>query len=506
MAHENSSGKHVVVIGAGFGGISAAAYLANAGYKVTVYEKNSWVGGRARVLDRDGYRFDMGPSWYWMPSEHDQWFTDMGVRREDYYAIHRVDPSYKVYYGDSVPGEERNVLTVPADFEKAKALFEAYEPGAGAKLEAFIEQAKRKYDFAMSGFIYRNFSSPLDMVNGTLVKNAHRLNLFSSYRSLIRRSFSHPYLQKILEFPVVFLGSSAQSTPAVYTLMNYIDFGLGTWYPEGGFGAVVRAMQDVAESKGARFVFNTEVTRIHSEDGRATRVTVGSGSEQVDVTVDAVVANADYPFVENQLLAESDRSMPPKKWKKRTYAPAVLNFYLGFNRKLPTLEHHTFFFDTDWEDHFDAVYGNRRWPEDPLFYLHIPSKTDPACAPEGHEAMFVLVPCAIGLEDTDELRERYFNIVMDRIERLSGEKLRDAMVFRETMSIREFKADYNAHEGTAFGLGQTLFQTAWFRPMNRSRKLSNLYFAGHYTVPGTGTTMSMISGKLAAMRVGSEQG
>ncbi len=504
MAERQSSGKNVVVIGAGFGGISAAAYLANAGYDVTVYEKNSWVGGRARVLERDGFRFDMGPSWYWMPEEHDRWFTDMGVRREDYYAIHRVDPSYKVYFGDSEPREERNEVTMPADFEAAKEIFESYEKGAGEKLEAFITQARRKYEFAMSGFIYRNFSSPLDMVNGAFLRNLRRLNLFSTYRSLIERYFSHPYLKKMLEFPVVFLGSSAKSTPAVYTLMNYIDFGLGTWYPDGGFGAVVESMQKVAESKGATFIFNTEVSAIHSKNGKVTSVSVRNGCDEDTVPADAVVANADYPYVENTLLADGDRALPIKKWEKKSFAPAVLNFYLGFNRKLPFLEHHTFFFDTDWDDHFDAVYGNRRWPADPLFYLHIPSKTDTSCAPEGHEAMFLLIPCAIGLDDPDDLREHYFDLAMNRIERLTGENLRNSIVFRESMSLREFKSDYNAHEGTAFGLGQTLFQTAWFRPTNRSKKLSNLYYAGHYTVPGTGTTMSMISGKLAAMRIGDE--
>jgi phytoene desaturase len=499
-----STGKRVVVIGAGFGGISAAAYLAQAGYEVTVYEKNSWVGGRARVLKRDGFQMDMGPSWYWMPEEHDRWFTDMGVRREDYYAIHRVDPSYKVYYGQSLEGEGRNEVTVPADFEEAKKVFESYEPGAGKKLEKFVEQARKKYEFAMSGFIYRNFTSLLDMVNGTLVKNLLRLNLFTSYRRLIRRYFKHPYLQKILEFPVVFLGSYAAKTPAVYTLMNYIDFGLGTWYPEGGFGRVVRAMQEVAESKGVKFVFDAEVTDIRGADGQAKSVSVWTGDTEDEIPADIIVANADYVHVENKLLQQQDRSMPLEKWKNRTFAPAVLNYYVGFNRKLPEFEHHTFFFDTDWNDHFDAVYGNRRWPKDPLFYLHIPSKTDPNCAPEGQEAMFILVPSAIGLDDDDELRERYFNRVIQRMEELTGENYRDAIVFRETMSIREFKRDYNAHEGTAFGLGQTLFQTAYFRPMNRSKKLSNLYYSGHYTVPGTGTTMSMISGKIAAMRIAEE--
>jgi phytoene desaturase len=494
--------KRVAVVGAGFGGISAAAYLAQAGCSVTVYEKNGWVGGRARLLERDGFRLDMGPSWYWMPAEHDSWFADLGVAREDYYGIRRVDPSYKVYYGQSPPNDVSNIVTMPADFAAACDVFERYEPGAGERLRKFVDQARVKYEFAMSGFIYRNFNSMFDMLTAPLVRNITRLNFLKSYRSLIRRSFSHPYLQKILEFPVVFLGSSAVRTPAVYTLMNYIDFGLGTWYPDGGFAQVVRSMQRVAESLGARFEFNSEVTAMRSERGLAKSIELmRAGGPRETVDVDVVVANADYVHVETDLLSEPDRSIPRSAWSKRTFAPAVLNFYVGLNRRLTEIEHHTFFFDTDWDAHFDAVYGRRRWPEAPLFYLHVPSKTDPDCAPEGKEAVFILIPCAVGLEDGDEVREAYFDRVVDRIEELSGEPFRKHIEFRESMSIREFRSDYNAHMGTAFGLGQTLFQTALFRPRNRSRKLSNLYFAGHYTVPGTGTTMSMISGKLAAMRI-----
>jgi phytoene desaturase len=263
-------------------------------------------------------------------------------------------------------------------------------------------------------------------------------------------------------------------------------------------------MKEVAEAKAARFVFNTEVTALRGVKNMIHEVMLRSGVDEDTAAADVVVANADYVHVENELLQQQHRSMPAGRWKKRTFAPAVLNYYVGFNRKLPFLAHHTFFFDTDWNDHFDAVYGRRRWPENPLFYLHIPSMTDPDVAPKGKEAMFILVPCALGLDDTDEVRERYFTLVMDRMEALTGESLRDAIEFRQTMSIREFKKDYNAFEGTAFGLGQTLFQTAYFRPPNRSPKAANLYYTGHYTVPGTGTTMSMISGKLAAMRIGIE--
>ena len=493
--------KHAVVIGAGFGGLSAAGYLRRAGYRVTVLEKNSWVGGRARILSRDGFRFDMGPSWYWMPEEHDRWFSDMGVRREDYYPVDRVDPSYTVYFGSVVPEENRNVVVVPSDFEKAKAVFESYEPGAGKRLEEFVAQGREKYDFAMRHFIYKNYRRLTDMANLTTAKHLGTLNLLSSYRRMIESYFSHPYLKRILEFPVVFLGSFAKRTPAVYTLMNYIDFGLGTWYPEGGFGGVVSAMHVVDEELGATFQFDSEVTSLEVNDGRVTAVIV-NGSKRIEA--DVVLANADYPSVELSLLPKKWRTISERTWNRKNLAPAVLNFYIGVKKKLTRYSHHTFFFDADWETHFRNVYEKPQWPKEPLFYLHIPSMTDPSCAPDGKEAVFVLIPIAPGLEDSQEIRSRYLDIALDRMAARTGEGIRDAIEFVETYSISDFQRDYNAYKGTAFGLGQTLFQTAYFRPPNRSGKVRNLYYAGHYTIPGTGTTMSMISGKVAAMRIEEE--
>lgn len=490
--------KRVIVIGAGFGGLSAAGYLRKSGYEVTVLEKNSWIGGRARVLSRDGFRFDMGPSWYWMPGEHDRWFTDMGVRREDYYPVDRVDPSYTVYFGSVVPDEARNVVEVPADFERAKLVFEQYESGAGERLAEFIQQGREKYDFAMNHFIYKNYRRLSDMANATTIKNLGTLNLLSSYRRMIDSYFSHPYLRRILEFPVVFLGSFAKTTPAVYTLMNYIDFGLGTWYPRGGFGGVVSAMRIVDEDLGVEFELDSEVTDLEIDDGRV-RAVVVNGSDRIEA--DVVVANADYPWVELDLLPSRWRSVPESRWKTKSLAPAVLNYYIGFSKKLKRFSHHTFFFDADWNKHFRDVYESPRWPEEPLFYLHIPSMTDATCAPDGHEAVFLLIPIAPGLEDTDEIRDRYLDLTLDRMEERTGEELRDSILFSESYSIRDFRRDYNAYKGTAFGLGQTLFQTAYFRPKNKSAKLANLYYAGHYTVPGTGTTMSMISGKVVAERI-----
>jgi phytoene desaturase len=496
--------KKAVVIGSGFGGLSAAGYLAREGYEVTVVEKNSWVGGRARVLERDGFRFDMGPSWYWMPGEHDKWFRDMGAKRSDYYEIRRVDPSYKVFYGETEPREENNVLTMPADLGEAKRVFETYEPGAGRRLEEYLEDCRQKYELAMATYIYKNYDSLFDFINWKTIRNLGTLDIARSYKGMIKKYFNHPYLRKVLEFPVVFLGSSARKTPAVYTLMNYIDFVLGTWYPSGGFGRVVEAMKEVVESLGAEFRFSTPARELKVSSGRVTHVVCESPEGVVELPADLVVANADYHHVEQELLPPESRSFSAKSWERRSLAPGVLNYYVGLNKKFESFAHHTFFFDSDWEGHFKAVYEKPGWLEKPLFYIHVPSITDPHSAPEGKEAVFILVPIAPGLDENEETRKRYFDDVVARIEGLTGESFREHIEFVESYSLRDFQQDYNAFKGNAFGLGQTLFQTAYFRTANYSRKVNNLYFAGHYTVPGTGTTMSTISGNVVTQRIRQE--
>ena len=496
--------KSAIVIGSGFGGISAAAYLAKLGYRVTVLEKNNWVGGRAQLLSAEGFNFDMGPSWYWMPDEHDAWFTDFGVRRESYYGVRRVEPSYKAYFDPAIAGPAE--VEMPTDRARAVALFESIEAGAGRNLERYLEQSRAKYELAMSRFIYKNYYRITDFLNPAVLAHAGTLDLTSSYGGVLRRFFKHPHLIKMLEFPVVFLGSSASRTPAMYTLMNHIDFGLGTWYPDGGFAAVVRAMQSVAESVGVQFRFEHEVTALDVEGGTVTALNVRTPGGMERLSADVVVANADYVHVETALLPPHARSLSPARVERLRLAPSVMNYYIGFDRPIEQFAHHTFFFDADWDANFDAVYEHPRHAERPLFYLHVPSKTDPNAAPAGKEAVFLLVPVAPGLEDTPEIRNRYRDLAVQRMEERTGVPLRSHIIFERSYSINDFRRDYNAFRGNAFGLGQTLFQTAYFRPANRSRRVGNLYFAGQYTVPGTGTTMSMISGKVVADRIKTELG
>ena len=496
------SQQRVIIIGAGFGGLSAAACLAHSGCEVTVLERLRTVGGRAQTLQHAGFHFDIGPSWYWMPDEHDRWFALFGERRSDYYSISRLDPSYRVYFGDIVAGESRRVVDMPAAAEGAAELFDYYEPGAGRQFQRHIAACQRRYELAMSHFIYRNWERPLQIINRTTLSHLAALRLDRSYAGLIESRFKHPYLRRILQFPTVFLGADPSRIPAVYTLMNHIDFGLGTWYPAGGFGAVVAAMRRVAERQGARFLLATEAMAIESDQGRARAVRCrdADGIEE-RLAADAVVVNADYPYAEQELLVAADRDHTPRWWRRRRLAPSALNFYIALDRRLAPLAHHTFFFDSDWHTHISDIYHRPRWPRAPLFYLHIPSRTDPTAAPPDCESLFVLIPIAAGLEDSPSIRDHYLDLVLKRIERRSGLNIAPHIKFLRSWSVNDFAGQFNAYRGNAFGLGQTLLQTAGFRPANRSRRLANLYYCGHFTQPGTGTTMSMISGELAARRV-----
>ena len=498
--------RKIIVIGAGFGGLSAAAYLAKAGHEVTVIEKNTWPGGRAQVVEFEGYRFDMGPSWYWMPAEHDRWFSDLGFDRNDYYGLTRVDPSYTVFYGTGEAKDPRRRIDVPADYRKACAVFEKIEPGAGERLKSYIEDCGRKYRFAMDNYIYTNYRSPFDFLNLTSMKNLSTLNVFSSYRGMIRRYIQNPDLRKILEFPVVFLGSMARKTPAMYTLMNYIDFILGTWYPDGGFSGVAAAMKKVCDSLGVKFRFSTEAAGFVSEGREIGAVRLREGGAEKRLPCDFVLANADYAHVELDLMGKAERAAAVRSWNRKSLAPSVLNFFVALDRKLEGLAHHTFFFDSDWDTHFDAVYGKPRWIERPLFYIHVPSVTDPHVAPEGGEALYILIPAAPGLTASPDLRESFLRHTIARMEEHTGIDIAGHIVDSRSYSLGEFQSDYHAYKGNAFGLGQTMLQTAYFRPPNRSKSMRNLYFAGHYTVPGTGTTMSTISGRVAAMRIAEDAG
>jgi phytoene desaturase len=483
--------KKVIVIGSGFAGLSSAACLAAKGYEVTVLEKNGVPGGRARKFEVDGYMFDMGPSWYWMPEVFEKFFGQFGKKPSDYYDLVRLDPSYQIYFGKD------DVMELPANMDALYAMFERYEPGSSAGLKKFLSEAKYKYEVGMNEFVHKPGNSILEFADLRVLVSLFRLQMFSSVSSHIHKLFHNEKLIKLLEFPVLFLGATPEKTPALYSLMNYADMELGTWYPMGGMHKIIEAMVSLAQELGVKILLSQEVKRIEAPEGRVEKVI----TQDAEYLADAVVAGADYHHVEQHLLDPEHRNYSESYWDKRTTAPSSLLFYIGVNKRLDNLRHHNLFFDEDFARHAVEIYEDPQWPSRPLFYVCAPSVTDPAVAPEGCENLFILIPLAPGLEDTDEQREKYYNIVMDRLERITGQEIRPFVTYKRSFAHRDFQSDYHAYKGNAYGLANTLLQTAFLKPRMRSRKVRNLFFAGQLTTPGPGVPPSLISGQVAANEV-----
>ena len=482
--------KKVVVIGSGLAGMSCASYLAKNDYNVTVVEKNSTYGGRLQSFSENGYTFDSGPSWYWMPDLFDSYFSDFGKKTEDFYSLKRLDPGYRIYYG------QNDFLDVDEDIEKLKIKLENIEKGSAESLQNFLDDAGEKYRIAVEKFIYKPSLSPLEFFEVDLIKRIGRLNLFKPISKHIREYFSDPKIIKMLEFPSLLLGAKPSKTPALYSLMNYADIALGTWYPDGGIRSIATALYENAKNLGVQFVFNEPVNEIKIQGRKATRVIHSSGFFDCDI----VVAGADYHHVESSLLSRPHRNYKQSYWNKRTMSPSSLLFYLGINKKLE-IPHHALFFDTDFDRHAQEIYDNPQWPKDPLFYLSCTSKTDPTSAPEGCDALFVLVPVAPGLDDTNEAREEIYNKVITRMERELNENIEKSIVLKKSYAHKEFISDFNSFRGNAYGLANTLFQTAIFKPRIKNNKINNLYYCGQLTVPGPGMPPSLVSGKIVAQQV-----
>lgn len=482
-----ASDRKGLVIGAGFAGIAAATAMADKGIEVHVLERHNQPGGRARVFEAEGFTFDMGPSWYWMPDVFEAYFKRFGSEVSKEMNLVRLDPSYRVYFEDGP-------VDVPADFAKQQALFESIETGAGARLADFMAEAERKYRIGMGSFVQRTAHSVMEFAQWSTVRDATRLTLFTSFSAHARKYFTHPKLLQLMEFPVLFLGAKPEQTPALYSLMNYADSRLGTWYPMGGMHEIVRAMVRVAEKKGVQFHYEQEVQEILETEGRAAGVRLVSG---VEWDADVVVAAADYHHVEQKLLPARWRRYDASYWEGRTMSPSSLLFYVGVDCEVPELQHHNLFFDTSFGPHAETIYDTQSWPESPLFYVSAPSKTDGSVAPAGKENLFFLIPLAPGLRDEPGLRDKYFNELCDRLAQHTGKDIRPHIVYKRSFAHEEFEADYNAFKGNAYGLANTLRQTAFLKPKMRS-KLPGLLFAGQLTTPGPGVPPSLISGEVAA--------
>ncbi len=480
--------KTAGIIGSGFAGLAAACSLAKEGFTVKVFEKNEGLGGRARKFEEQGFMFDMGPSWYWMPEVFENFFNTFGKSASDYYNLVRLDPSYNVVFG------KNDIVSIPASFNELEQLFEEIEPGSSKSLRKFLAEAEYKYKVGMEEFVWKPGLSLTEFADIRVLKSAFRLQMFTSIASQVEKLFKNEKLREILKFPVLFLGATPENTPALYSLMNHADLIGGTWYPMGGMHKIIEGFVSLAKELGVEFHVNEPVTSIEVKGKKATGFTTSKGSYEFGY----IVAGADYHHVEQHLLPKEFRSYSEKYWDKRTMAPSSLLFYLGLDKKIDGLEHHNLFFDRDFDLHAKEIYTEPAWPTDPLFYISCPSKTDSSVAPEGQENVFMLMPLAPGIEDSEELREKYFDVICDRMQHILGVDIRQHIVYKRSFCLDDFVSDYNAFKGNAYGLANTLKQTAILKPRIHHKKIYNLYYTGQLTSPGPGMPPSIISGQMVA--------
>jgi len=483
--------KSVIIIGSGFAGLSAASFMAKAGWDVTVVEKHASPGGRARQFSEAGFTFDMGPSWYWMPDVFERYFKQFGKSVADYYQLKRLDPSYRVYWPDGP-------VDIPANYKDLQSLFNKIEPGSGEKLDLFLKEAAYKYDVGIQKLVFKPGQSLTEFLDWELFTGIFKLDVFSSIKSHIAKYFKHPKLRELMEFPVLFLGALPEDTPALYSLMNYADIKGGTWYPEGGMYQIVQGMYDLALELGVKFEFSQDVREIRIQQNAARQVI--TQDRMYEATV--VIGGADYHHIEMNLLPEKFRSYSPAYWSKRVMAPSCLLYYVGLNKRLKNIHHHSLFFDTSFEVHGKEIYTTKEWPSDPLFYMSATSVTDTTVAPAGCENLFLLIPVATGLsDDSPERRQYYFDKVISRLEQQTGQSVKEAIVYQKSFAHSDFVSEYNAFRGNAYGLANTLGQTAVLKPACRSKKVKNLFYTGQLTVPGPGVPPSLISGEVVAGEV-----
>lgn len=477
--------KKITIIGSGFSALAASCYLAKSGHNVTVYEKNATIGGRARQLKKEGFTFDMGPSWYWMPDVFDRFFADFDKKTTDYYELIKLSPAYRVYYGID------DFVTIADNLTEIIAAFEAIEKGSGDLLQDFMARAKSNYDIAIKDLVYRPGVSPLELITP---KTALKVGeFFSNISRDVRKKFKNERLIQILEFPVLFLGAKPSDTPSFYSFMNYADFGLGTWHPKTGMFDVVRGMESLALELGVTFETNANIEKIIVENKTAVAIQVNG----TVITSDLILSGADYHHTET-LLDQEYRAYSEKYWDSRVFAPSSLLFYVGFDKKIENISHHALFFDVDFYQHAKDIYDEPQWPKEPLFYANFPSLTDKTAAPEGMESGFFLVPLAPGINDTEALREEYFDKIIDRFETLTQQSVKNNIIFKQSFCKNDFVSEYNSYKGNAYGMANTLLQTAFLRPKLKSKKVKNLYFTGQLTVPGPGVPPALISGKLVS--------
>jgi len=499
--------RRAIVIGGGIAGLATAALLAREDWDITVLEARDELGGRAGMWERDGFRFDTGPSWYLMPEVFDHFFGLLGTSAERELDLVPLDPAYRVY---SDPATRLSPLDVRSGRQNATALFEGVEPGAGARLETYLDSAADAYDLAVTRFLYDTYESTAGLRDPALLRRAPRLAplLTRSLARHVEARFTDPRLRQILEYPAVFLGGSPYGVPSLYHLMSHLDLDEHVLYPRGGFTEVVRAVARLAEASGVRIETGARVTAILTEAGRARGVELAGGER---LTADLVVSGADLHATETTLLPRELQTYPEEWWRARTPSPGALLLMLGVEGALPQLAHHTLLFAKEWRANFRDIFGSHpRIPDPASLYVCRPSATDPGVAPPGHENLFVLVPVPadpdLGRGGVDGAGDVAVEAAADRVIAQLSEwcgipDLAERIVVRRTVAPGDFAADLGAWRGNALGLAHTLRQSAMFRPRNMSRRVEGLAYVGASTLPGIGLPMCLISAELVVKRL-----
>lgn len=485
----------VVIIGGGIGGLAAANLLAKAGYDVHVYEQHSQLGGRAGEKVIKGFRFDTGPSWYLMPDVFKQYFNLFNRNVAKELSLLRLKPAYKVFY------ESRQPITVTSYLTNDAKTFEAIEPGAGKALERYVAASEEAYQMAIKHFLYTNFDRKHELLHADIMKRSVQLArlLFTPIHTHVQKFVRTKALQQILEYPMVFLGSSPFTAPAMYSLMSALDFKEGVYFPKKGMYTIVELLVSIGKEQGVQYHTGEEVRQIQTKQGIATGVTLKSGEQ---VSADIVISNADLHHTETRLLEAENRSYPNTYWSKKEAGISGLLIYLGVKGALPQLEHHNLFFVDNWKENFTAIYEDKKLPSSASLYVSRTSATDPTTAPKGHENLFVLVPLPTGFSiDRAELTKLTDHFINEIAQHMEVPDLADRIVYRESFGPDQFKEKFHAWQGTALGVSHLLTQSAFWRTSNKSKKVKNLYYVGANTTPGIGVPMCIISAELVFKRI-----
>ena len=486
--------QKLIVIGGGIGGLAFAALAGKIGYDVTLLEKNERLGGVANQFEAQGFKFDMGPSWYLMPDVFQNYFDLLGEKVEDYLNLTQLDPSYRIFF----QGKDRS-LDFYSDLERDLPTFEMLEPGSGPKLKEYLEKSKYQYEIALGGFMYKNYDTVLDFLNKQVATEGRELEVFAKMSDYVAKYFTTDEVQKVMQYTLVFLGSSPYNTPALYNIMSHIDFNMGVFYPQGGIHEIPLALQKIGKKNGVKYRTGVNVAQINTKRGPKVKgVTLDNGEV---LEADIIVSNAPVHHTET-LLPKPYRDHSERYWDRRTLAPSALIMYLGVKGKIDSLTHHNLLFSSDWKKNFGEIFDTPQWPSEPSLYICAPSKTDPNVAPEGDENLFVLVPIPPRMETSKEELEKQSDRMLGIIEKeMNIPDLRERIIYKRVFSAKDFTTHYNKLGGTALGLAHTIQQTAILRPNNRSKKVENLLYVGGDTNPGIGMPIQLISAELALKRL-----